>query len=239
MRILYIFPHPDDESFGPAGAIDAQVKAGHDVHLLTLTRGGATQVRHGLGLTVQQMGEVRWREMQDVKHVLGLAGMEILDLVDSGLKELDPRALEQLVAAHIERVRPAVVVTYPVHGGSGFHDHLVTHAVVKRVFLELRDGGASYLKRLAYFTMPDSGAPSVGPDGWPRLKLSEAELIDCIVPLAQENVEAMRRALGAYATYADMVKKFGVMEKIGNKVHFEIAFEAFSPPLSDLTEALA
>ncbi len=36
MRILYIFPHPDDESFGPARAMAAQRRQGHDVYLLTL-----------------------------------------------------------------------------------------------------------------------------------------------------------------------------------------------------------
>jgi hypothetical protein len=40
MKILYIFPHPGDESFDPAGAIHSQVIAGHEVDLLTLTRGG-------------------------------------------------------------------------------------------------------------------------------------------------------------------------------------------------------
>lgn len=33
MRILYIFPHPDDESFGPARAMAAQRRQGHDVYL--------------------------------------------------------------------------------------------------------------------------------------------------------------------------------------------------------------
>ncbi|EGL81366.1 LmbE family protein [Caldalkalibacillus thermarum TA2.A1] len=37
MNILYIFPHPDDESFGPAAVMHQQIKAGHRVYLLTLT----------------------------------------------------------------------------------------------------------------------------------------------------------------------------------------------------------
>ena len=61
MKILYVFPHPDDESFGPARAIAAQVRAGHSVCLLTLTKGGATKERFKLGYTVQQMGDVRTR----------------------------------------------------------------------------------------------------------------------------------------------------------------------------------
>jgi N-acetylglucosamine malate deacetylase 2 len=239
MKILYIFPHPDDESFGPAGAIYQQIDNGHEVHSLTLTRGGATQVRFKLELDVEQMGELRLKEMLRVKEVLGLRSMEVLDFPDSGLKELDPRVLEEIVAAHIERVQPHVVVTYPVHGGSGFHDHLVTYAVVKRVFLELRDKGAVYLKRLAFFTMPDdSKKPSIQNDGWPRLKLSEQALIDCTTPLRDQDVQKMKDALLCYESYQEIVHKMGVVEKIGRSVHYEIAFEDFKPALTDITERL-
>lgn len=238
MKILYIFPHPDDESFGPAGAIHQQVSQGHKVHLLTLTRGGATQARHKLNLSVQQMGEVRLVEMLKVKEVLGLETMEVLDLPDSKLKELDPRILEGIVTQHIEDIKPNIVITYPVHGGSGYHDHLVTYAIVKRAYLELQDTGASYLRRLAFFTMRDNDKPTIQADGWPRLKLSEDALIDAIVSLRDEDVEKMKEALLCYETYQEMVTKIGVVEKIGRSVHYEIAFENHTPPLTDITEKL-
>jgi LmbE family N-acetylglucosaminyl deacetylase len=85
--MLYIFPHPDDKSFGPAGVIHQQVVAGHQVPLLTLRKGGAPQIRHTLGLTVEQMGEIRYQEMLLVKNVLGIAKMIVLDYPDSGLKK--------------------------------------------------------------------------------------------------------------------------------------------------------
>ena len=110
-------------------------------------------MRFKLELSIEQMGEVRLKEMLKVKEVLHLSSMKVLDFPDSGLKELDPRILERVVSNHIEEVRPDVVITYPVHSGSRFHDHLVTYAVVKRVYLELKDGKASYLKRLAFFTL--------------------------------------------------------------------------------------
>jgi LmbE family N-acetylglucosaminyl deacetylase len=182
------------------------------------------------------MGAVRFREMQAVKRTLGISTMKVLDYEDSGLKEMDPRILEDEISKHIVLTRPHIVVTYPVHGGSGFHDHLVTYAVVKRAYLELKGRGVPYLRRLAFFTMPDSGAPSILPDGWPRLRLSEPGLIDCIVHLNEEDVQAMKDALSCYESYKEMVQKIGVIEKIGNKVHFEIAFETHDPPLKELTE---
>lgn len=238
MKILYVFPHPDDESFGPAGAINQQINDGHEVHLLTLTKGGATQIRHKLNLSVDQMGDVRHKEMLKVKEALNLSGFKILDYPDSGLKELDPRILEKEVTTEINRIKPNIVITYPVHGGSGFHDHLVTFAIVKRVFLEMQSNGAFFLKRLAFFTMPDNGEPSFLENGWPRLKLTEKELIDVIVPLSKEDINAMREALLCYETYQEMVFKTGVIQKIGDKVHFEIAFENFDPVLQKVTDKI-
>ncbi len=238
MKILYVFPHPDDESFGPAAVINSQIKNGHEVYLLTLTKGGATKERHKLGLTVAEMGEVRFQEMLCVKNLLRLSGMEVLDYPDGKLKELDPRVLEREVADRVERIRPDVVVTHPVHGVSGFHDHLVTHAVVKRVHAQLKEDRGGFPKRLAFVTLPDSGEPTWMAGGWPRLKLTEEALIDCVVALEADDVEAMKSSLGCYASYKDVIEESGVIERIGDRVYFEIYDEDFSPPLSDLADRL-
>ena len=237
-KILYIFPHPDDESFGPAAVIHSQILNGHEVYLLTLTKGGATKQRFKLGLTVGEMGEIRYREMLAVEQSLGLDGMVVLDYPDGGLKELDPRLLEREVRKHIEEMKPAVIVTYPVHGVSGFHDHIVMHAVVKRVFLEMKDDGADYLRRLAFITLPDNGDPVWRDDGTMRLKLTDNEMMDCIIPLDAEDIQALKNALTCYATYQETIEKSGVLEKIGDRIYFEIYGEDFSPVLHDLTEKL-
>ena len=182
MKILYIFPHPDDESFGPAHVMSKQRRDGHGVHLLTLTRGGATRQRFKYNHSIQKMGQVRYQEMRQVAEVLDLSGMTVLDLPDSGLKEMDPRDIEQAIISEIECVRPHVLVTYPVHGISVFHDHLVTHAVVKRVFVDLKTK-SPYLKRLAFFTITEKAARQ---SEVYRLSGSTLAEIDCI-----EKVEAI------------------------------------------------
>src|SRR4030042_2075412 len=142
MKILYIFPHPDDESFGPALAMSKQQRQGHEVCLLTLTRGGATKARQKLGYSIEEMGRVRYQEMLCMADVLQLAEMTVLDMPDGRLKDFDPFIMEAALTGHIMRMQPGVVGTYPVHGISGFHDPLVTHAVVKRVYIELVFSGA-------------------------------------------------------------------------------------------------
>ena len=237
MKILYIFPHPDDESFGPGPVIARQVREGHAVHLLTLTRGGATQQRHKHGYSIEKMGDVRHAEMQDVARVLGLAEMTVLDFPDSGLKELDPRDIEATVALAIQRVQPAVVVTYPAHGISGFPDHLITHAVVKRVFLELRDDGAAYPRRLAFFTLPPSIAAET--QSVHHLNSTTEAEIDCIMVVEQQDVGKGQAALDCYRTYQERVEASGVRRILDKPAHFEIFQEDHTPPLADLVQGLS
>lgn len=238
MKLLYIFPHPDDESFGPAGGIHQQIKEGHQVFLLTLTKGGATRVRHGLGLTVKQMGEVREREMLNVKTTLGISEMTILDYEDGALARENPIALEEEIKRWLQFYKPDIVVTYPVHGGSGHHDHIALHHVIKRIFYE-RLPGLSFWKRLAFFTVIDTGKPMFLEGGVPRVTQSTAEDISVILTLDDQDIGAMKAALLCYETYQEVVRSTNVIDRIGNKIHFELADEKFEPALSSLTEQIA
>ena len=235
-RILYVFPHPDDECFGPAAAIARQRREGHEVHLLTLTRGGATKQRHALGLTVQEMGRVRVREMEAMAEVLELTDLTVLDFPDGGLAEIDPRPLENAIDDHIQAVRPDVVVTYPIHGISGFADHIVAHAVVKRVHCELGDRFPDRAaRRLAFFTLaPIEDEPSRRI----TLRTSDPARIDCTERVTNEDVARARKALDQYVTYRDIVQELDPLGRVGRAIHFELFREAHDPRLGRLTEGL-
>lgn len=230
MRILYVYPHPDDESFGPAPAMFKQRRQGHDVFLLTLTRGGATRQRHKFGHSIERMGEIRREEMLEVAKVLDLSGMTVLDLPDSGLKELDPREIEGVVRDEIVRIEPNVVVTYPVHGISGFHDHLVSHAVVKRVFLELKPE-AAHLKRLAFLTVTEEKAAEITLF---RLNHSKAEEIDCVFHIDDIDIETGCRALDCYVTFKETIDKSGIKDFLSHETYYEIFQESHHPPIDDI-----
>ena len=227
---LYIFPHPDDESFGPAPLLARQRREGHDVHLLTLTRGEATSQRHRLGYSKEQMAEVRHDEMRGVARALDLTSMEVLAYPDGQLAELNPLELEQTVADHIHRTAPDVVLTYPVHGISGHPDHLVTHAVVKRVAAQLRADGVAYPRRLAFFTLPE---PSDDADRPEHLQHSPAVLIDAVVPVSDEDLARGHDALDCYVTYQNVIEEHQPLRQVTDGVSLELWGEAHDPPLND------
>lgn len=234
-RILYIFPHPDDESFGPAPLMAKQRRQGHEVFLLTLTRGEATSQRAKYGYSKEQMGAVRYREMQAMARALDLTDLTVLDFPDGGLSELNPLVLEAAITTHLEQVRPEVVVTYAVHGISGHPDHLVAHAVVKRIYCALRADGAGYLRRLAFFTLPEentSGRPA-------HLKGSPPDAIDGIVPFSDDDRARAEAALACYETYRDVIEQHQPLRHVAGGIHFSFFREHHSLPLDDVFEALA
>lgn len=233
-RILYIFPHPDDESFGPGPAIARQRREGHDVYLLTLTRGEVTREREKYGYSKEEMGRVRYGEMQHVADILDLTGLEVLDFPDGGLETLSPLDLEAVVAARIETLRPHVVVTYVTHGISGHPDHLVTHAVVKRVFCALRADSTDYVKRLALFTLNDD-APVKRPS---HLRGTPREMIDCIVPFEERDREQGEGALRAYETYRAVVEEHRPLDTVAGGICFVFFGETLESPVSGLLDSI-
>lgn len=234
MKILYIFPHPDDESFGTAHAMSKQRRQGHEVYLLTLTKGGATKQRHKYGYSIDEMGDIRYKEMLNVAKVLNLSGMNVLDLPDSGLKEMDPRDIEKIISEEIERIKPDVIVTYAVHGISGFHDHLVCHAVVKSVFVQMKEQ-ASYPKRLALFTVTEAEANK---QTHFKISGSKEEEIDVVFEADDVDIQNCFKALDCYVTFQDTIKASNIQKHIQKEVVFEIYREKHEPKLKDLFEKL-
>jgi LmbE family N-acetylglucosaminyl deacetylase len=138
---------------------------------------------------------------------------------------------------HVRRLRPNVLITYPVHGISGFHDHLVTHAVVKRAYLQLLEEEGLPLERLAFYTIRDRGGDPFDGKGFP-VHQSKEEEIDCILPLNEADLQAFRDALDCYESYQKTIERSGVKESMGNEALFEIYGEKTEKPYRDLADGL-
>ena len=154
-RLLFIHAHPDDETLTTGITMAAYAAWGHDVHLLTCTLGEEGEVipaelAHRGSDRDDTLGPRRREELRAAMAVLGVQhavlGEDLARGVasryrDSGMAgtasaqhpdafaraDLDEAAA--MVAAHIEALRPDVVVTYDEQGGYAHPDHVQTHRV--------------------------------------------------------------------------------------------------------------
>ncbi|WP_022836198.1 PIG-L deacetylase family protein [Salisaeta longa] len=231
--VLFVFPHPDDESFGPGPALARLRREGHAVHLLTLTRGEATSQRERLGYSKEEMGAVRAREMEAVAGALDLSSLTVLQYPDGELAAGDPLALEATIEEHVEARRPDVVVTYPVHGISGHPDHLVTHAVVKRVVAKRWRDGRAVPRRLAFFVLP----PTDG-DRPEHLQSTPEAAIGACMAVTDDDLARGHAALACYETYAPVIEAQQPLQQVTDGVCFQLWGEAAGPRRTHLLEQL-
>ena len=232
-RLLFVFPHPDDETYGCGGSIAKYVQEGADVHLLTLTKCEASSQGPILGLTREQMGEKRANEMYQLRDHFGLTALHLLDFPDGQLASLDPRILEHAVAEVVTNFRPQVIVSYPPHGVSGFIDHIVAHAIVKRVFVEARERDPA-VQRFAQQTVDTATARII-----PRPLTGDPDhVIDCGIDVS-EFIAWKRRALDIQESIANIIARDDVKGALLRPVeHYDFWDESFSPWVDDLFHGL-
>jgi LmbE family N-acetylglucosaminyl deacetylase len=130
LRILAIFAHPDDETLCAGGTLAKYASAGAEVRVVSLTKGGAGQIRDAAAATRATLTQVRARELAAAGRELGLTETRCLDYVDGELSGVDSRSLVELASGLLTELRPDVVVTFAPDGFSGHPDHIAVGAAV-------------------------------------------------------------------------------------------------------------
>ncbi len=162
-----------------------------DISLYTLTRGERSRNAAAQQLRPEQMAELRSAEVLEAADILGIRDHFQGDYPDGGLRDMDLRVLERDITEKILALKPHVLCTFDVQGGSVHPDHITIHHVVKRVFLELRPA-VTALQRLCFCVLPRDRVSS-----WPRAVFGvEQERIDAVIPVGayREIEEAAIRA---------------------------------------------
>ncbi len=130
VRVVGIFAHPDDESVCAGGTLARYAGEGADVRVVSLTRGGAGQIRDAAVATRGTLPSVREGELRRAGDELGLAGTRCLDLEDGTLDRVDPEELVAIATSLLEELQPDVVITFGPDGFSGHPDHAAVGAAV-------------------------------------------------------------------------------------------------------------
>lgn len=126
--MLGLFPHPDDEAYAAGGLLAHCAAAGAVVDVLCATRGEQGADREVATQPGPPLAARRTRELEASCAALGVAAPAFLDLPDGGLASDDAAAVA-LVAQHIERLRPHLIVTLGSDGVYANLDHLACSAI--------------------------------------------------------------------------------------------------------------
>ncbi|HET6968575.1 MAG TPA: PIG-L family deacetylase, partial [Ornithinibacter sp.] len=150
-RLLVVVAHPDDETFGMGSLLLHAAGVGMDTTVVCATRGEAGEVVEGSGVAVAEIATAREAELRRAAALLGVGAVELLGFRDSGMSgDADPTtlvgagqdAVRDALRAHLERLRPDVVVT--LDAGDGHRDHAaVRDATLAAVDTVAADGGAA------------------------------------------------------------------------------------------------
>ena len=197
-----IFAHPDDESFGCAGALALAHDAGRVTRLLVATRGEAGMPEGGP--QEGSFGDVRERELVTAAQTIGLDEVTILEgYADGGLAEASFAQLVDDIAEWLASRRPDAVITFGSHGVTGHPDHVVIGSAVRWAVERLAEVGRA--PNAVYVVSPVFGP---GPN---RYDLSPEEQGAThrveVTPVAERKVAALE----AHASQSDTAEEIAAL----------------------------
>jgi N-acetyl-1-D-myo-inositol-2-amino-2-deoxy-alpha-D-glucopyranoside deacetylase len=129
LRLLVTVAHPDDETFGLGSVLAHAAASGVEAHVICATRGELGKPAIDIGST--PLGAVREQELRAAAATLGVATVEVLDYIDSGvdgdpapesLAAADTHDVAAALAPRIDALQPDIVIC--ADGRDGHRDHV-------------------------------------------------------------------------------------------------------------------
>jgi LmbE family N-acetylglucosaminyl deacetylase len=131
--IIAVFAHPDDERvIGPL--LSRLAREGRETHLVIATD-GAKGVRDFAKIPAgPELAAARTKETQCAAKRLGVRRLHLLGLPDGGLASFDVLSkLRSGLAAIIDSLKPAAIITFGPEGGTGHPDHRLVGNVTTQI----------------------------------------------------------------------------------------------------------
>lgn len=133
-RLLFLFPHPDDESFASGGTLAKYHEAGCETYLVCATSGCKGKSGPYTLSCREDLARHREEELRAAATLLGITSLFLYRYPDGTLVNLERQTLVERIAKTLLEVKPHVVVTFPPDGVTGHPDHIaLSHAVYQAV----------------------------------------------------------------------------------------------------------
>ncbi|WP_261300743.1 PIG-L deacetylase family protein [Paenibacillus andongensis] len=135
-RLLFVFAHPDDESFACAGTMAKYREAGHDINLICATSGCGGKSGEYSVTCKQELATLRERELSQACEVIGVNNLYLLHYADGSLINQDINEMAAKIESVIMQLQPHVVVTFPPNGVTGHRDHIAISRATEQAVLQ-------------------------------------------------------------------------------------------------------
>ena len=125
LRLLAIFPHPDDETLGLGPTLARYSSEGIETYLLCATRGERGWFdSEGPNPGLDGVARIREAELRCASQHLGIHEVSLLDYIDGDVDQARPEEIIGKIVSQIRRIKPQVVVTFGPDGAYGHPDHI-------------------------------------------------------------------------------------------------------------------
>ena len=161
LKLMAIFPHPDDETLGLGPTFARYAAEGIETYLVCATHGERGWFEsEGPDPGFEGVARIRTGELQRAADNLGLHEVTFLDYIDGDVDQANPAEIIRKLVAQIRRVRPQVIVTFAPDGGYGHPDHIAlsqfTNAAIVCAADESHEDGLASHRVSKFYYMVDS-----------------------------------------------------------------------------------
>ena len=192
--IVAVFAHPDDERvIGPL--LSRLAREGRETHLVIATD-GSKGVRDFAKIPAgAELAAARTKEATCAANRLGVRQLHILGLPDGGLASFEVLGkLRSGLAAIIDSIKPAVIITFGPEGGTGHPDH----RLVGDVMTQIVQADARYANvDLLYASLPTERLRTAPPAN-PTVTGMTEKLLTVRVPFEERDLVAGREEFACH-----------------------------------------
>lgn len=220
-RLLCVFAHPDDESYGPGGTIARYALEGVDVSLLMFTCGEAGTIGVSKEIPREDLCSIRTEEFAAACDALGVSEYRMLGTPDRGVADITPSWAVDQIVRDIFKYEPHVLLTFHHKGISGHSDHIAVARYIEEAFDRVAGEPVAPVKLYGY-GIPRDKAQLYERDNLVPLEDGE---IDAVVEIPDDAMDRKLEAIRLHRTqfdfYQSMQEKFDY-RTVARPEHFHL-----------------